>query len=414
MSTATTDTRPLVGLRVLDFGQYIAAPGAGQNLADLGADVIKVEPLAGDQARGIGHFGTAMVRANNRGKRSLAVDLRAPEGQAVVRDLLASTDVLLHNFRHGVSERLGLGPDTLSARHPRLVYGFVTGFGTRGPSAYRLGLDIAAQAEFAVMDLTGAAGGDPQRVGFPIADVLAAQALASGVLAALVQRGVTGRGRVVETSLMEAVVHAQASTWAEHELSGVVPRRRGNGQALAAPAADLVRTRDGGALVVSAYTREKFAALCQVIDRPELVTDPRFVSNSARVAHRAELLGLLHHALGRLDRSEALERLRGAGIVCGAVRRFDEIVDDADIRASGLIADCRSGRTTYTAPTTPFSLDGQRPSATEPAPAVGEHTTRILAELGRGDVEIRALIEAGVVGCADFDTARTEAVPRPS
>ncbi|WP_328332403.1 MULTISPECIES: CaiB/BaiF CoA transferase family protein [unclassified Streptomyces] len=410
MST-TTGIRPLAGLRVVDFGQYIAAPGAGQNLADLGADVIKVEPPAGDQARGIGHFGTAMVRANNRGKRSIAVDLRAPAGRQVVRDLVASADVLLHNFRHGVSERLGLGPDTLLARHPRLVYGFVTGFGTRGPSACRAGLDIAAQAEFAVMDLTGAADGEPQRVGFTIADVLAAQALTSGILAALLQRAATGRGEVVETSLMEAVVHAQAATWAEYELSGAAPRRRGNGQALAAPAADLVRTRDGGALVVSAYTAEKFAALCELIGRPGLVTDPRFATNPARVAHRPELLNLLHDTLGRLDRAEAVERLRSAGIVCGAVRRFDEVVGDADVLASGLIADCTGERAAYTAPTTPFSLGGTRPATSLPAPGVGEHTGRVLAELGRTPAEIRALTEDGVVVCADAGAAAPKEEP---
>ncbi|MFJ8825447.1 CaiB/BaiF CoA transferase family protein [Streptomyces sp. NPDC102467] len=403
MSAAANGVRPLAGLRVIDFGQYIAAPGAGQNLADLGADVIKVEPLTGDQARGIGHFGTAMVRANNRGKRSLAVDLRHPAGHTVARELVASADVLLHNFRHGVSERLGLDPDTLLARHPRLVYGFVTGFGTRGPSARRVGLDIAAQAEFAVMDVTGEAGGDPQRVGFTIADVLAAQALTSGVLAALLQRAGTGRGDVVETSLMEAVVHAQAATWAEYELTGEAPRRRGNGQALAAPAADLVRTRDGGALVVSAYTTEKFAALCVAIGRPSLVTDPRFASNPERVRHREELLDILHRTLGQLDRTTALEKLRAAGIVCGAVRRFDEVVDDADVRASGLIAHCSydpGEGPGGTAPTTPFSLGGRRPATTPPAPDVGEHTVRVLAELGRSEKEIRALTEAGVVACA--------------
>ncbi|WP_306318279.1 MULTISPECIES: CaiB/BaiF CoA-transferase family protein [unclassified Streptomyces] len=388
--------RPLDGLRVLDFGQYIAAPGAGQNLADLGADVIKVEPLAGDQARRIGPFGAAMVRANNRGKRSVAIDLRAAEGQAVIRELVGTADVLLHNFRHGVSERLGLDADTLRGRHPRLVYGFVTGFGTRGPSAYRVGLDIAAQAEFAVMDLTGAADGDPQRVGFAVADVLAAQALTSGVLAALLQRASAGRGDVVETSLMEAVVHAQASTWAEYEVSGSVPRRRGNGQALAAPAADLVRTRDGGALVLSAYTREKFAALCEVIGRPELVDDPRFGANAERVAHRGELLGVLGETLGRLDRGEALERLRSAGIVCGAVRRFDEVVDDADVLASGIVARCGDGG----APTTAFSLAGGRPTRTPPAPRVGEHTLDVLTELGRGEREIRALLDASVIASA--------------
>ncbi|MCX4727666.1 CaiB/BaiF CoA-transferase family protein [Streptomyces sp. NBC_01306] len=404
MTTAhPAGSRPLTGLRVVDFGQFIAAPGAGQNLADLGADVVKVEPPAGDQARRVGTFGMAMVRANNRAKRSLAIDLRAPGSGEIVADLIATADVLLHNFRPGVVDRLGLDAATLTTRHPRLVYGFVSGFGSRGPSAAQAGLDIAAQAEFAVMDLTGEADRDPQRVGFAVTDVLAAQALTSGVLAALLARSADGRGRVVETSLMEAVVHAQAPQWTEHGMTGRAPRRRGNGQALAAPAADLIRTRDGGALVISAYTVEKFAALCEVIGRPGLASDARFSSNSARVAHRDELLAILHATLGRLDRAGALERLRSAGIVCGAVRSFDEITTDPDLLASGLIADCRGPEGTdgrYSAPTTPFSLDGHRLSTSAPAPDTGEHTGRILAELGRDETEIRELIARGVVAGA--------------
>ncbi|WP_405749850.1 CoA transferase [Streptomyces sp. NBC_01411] len=403
MTAHPAGPRPLAGLRVVDFGQFIAAPGAGQNLADLGADVVKVEPPAGDQARRVGTFGMAMVRANNRAKRSLAIDLRAPGSGEIIADLIATADVVLHNFRPGVVDRLGLDSATLTDRHPRLVYGFVSGFGSRGPSAERAGLDIAAQAEFAVMDLTGEADRDPQRVGFAVTDVLAAQALTSGVLAALLARSADGRGRVVETSLMEAVVHAQAPQWTEHGMTGRAPRRRGNGQALAAPAADLVRTRDGGALVISAYTVEKFAALCEVIGRPGLASDERFSSNSARVAHRDELLAILHATLGRLDRAGALERLRSAGIVCGAVRSFDEITTDPDLLASGLIADCRGPEGTdgrYSAPTTPFSLDGHRLSTSAPAPDTGEHTGRILAELGRDEAEIRDLIARGVVAGA--------------
>lgn len=394
-------TEPLSGLRVLDFGQYIAAPGAGQNLADLGADVIKVEPPAGDQARSIGDLGTAMLQANNRAKRSIALDLRDTTGAHVARELIASADVVLHNFRPGVSERLGLDAATLLDRHPRLVYGFVTGFGTRGPSADRVGLDIAAQAEFAVMSMTGEESGDPQRVGFTVADVLAAQSLTSGVLAALVQRGTTGRGDVVETSLMEAVVHAQASTWAEFEISGVPPLRRGNGQAFAAPAADLVRTSDGGVLVVSAYTSEKFSALSELIGYPDLPRDPRFSSNPARIAHRAELLELLQSTLGQMTRDDALDRLRRARIVCGAVRRFDEIVDDPDVLASGLLADCLTQPggvpTGRRAPTTPFSLGGKRPQISVVAPEVGAHSRQILADLGWAAEEIAVLIESGVV-----------------
>lgn len=392
---------PLDGVRVVDFGQYIAAPGAGQNLADLGADVIKVEPPAGDQARRIGTFGVAMVRANNRGKRSIIVDLRTDTGCAVVDELIAGADVMLHNFRPGVVERLGLDPDTVREKHSRLVYGFVTGFGSRGPSAHRVGLDIAAQAEFGVMSITGEQQADPQRVGFAVADVLAAQALTSGVLAALVARGSSGCGQVVETSLMEAIVHAQASVWAEYGLTGEVPERRGNGQALAAPAADLVRTRDGGALVLSAYTTEKFAALCEVVGRPELVDDPRFADNPTRVAHRVHLLKILDDTLGRMGRDTALDRLRGAGIVCGAVRGFDEMVKDPDLAASGLITECYGTEASYSVPSTPFSLGGARRPVSAPAPKAGEHTRQILTELGLGTADIDGLLHSGAVAVAD-------------
>ncbi|WP_017594762.1 CaiB/BaiF CoA transferase family protein [Nocardiopsis potens] len=396
---------PLSGLRVLDFGQYIAAPGAGQNLADLGADVVKIEGPGGDQARHVGAFGAAMVLANNRGKRSIAVDLRTPDGAAVVRDLLGTADAVLHNFRHGVDRRLGLDPGTLLAAHPRLVCGTVTGFGTRGPSATRVGLDIAAQAEFGVMELTGEPDGPPQRVGFAVADVLAAQALTSGVLAALLARERTGRGTHVETSLMEAMVHAQSSTWVERQLSGTEPSRRGNGQALAAPAADLVRTGDGGWIVLSAYLPAKFRALCEAIGRPELPDDPRFATNDARVRNRPALLGALQDALGRRTRPDALRLLREAGVVSGAVRRFAELADDADLAASGLlVAAGRGGRTAYTAPGAPFSLGGERHARDRPAPAAGEHTRELLAELGRAPAEIRGLLRSGAVSAAEADT----------
>ncbi|MEN0138255.1 MAG: CoA transferase, partial [Rhodococcus sp. (in: high G+C Gram-positive bacteria)] len=184
----STMSGPLSGIRVLDLGQYIAGPSAGQTLADLGADVLKVESLRGDQARGIGTFGEAMVRAYNRDKRSIALDLGRPEAKTILHRLLADTDVLVQNFRTGSAERLGLGPDQLRARYPRLIYANVTGFGSRGPSRHRPGLDIAAQAEFGLMHATGEVDGEPQRLGLPAADVTAANALATGILAALYER----------------------------------------------------------------------------------------------------------------------------------------------------------------------------------------------------------------------------------
>ncbi|GAA4473858.1 CaiB/BaiF CoA-transferase family protein [Rhodococcus olei] len=393
---------------MLDLGQYIAGPGAGQTLADLGADVLKVESLSGDQARGIGTFGEAMVQAYNRDKRSIALDLGREEGREILHKLLAEADVLVQNFRHGSAERLGIGPDELSRRYPRLVHGGVTGFGVNGPSRGRPGLDIAAQAEFGLMYATGEADGEPQRLGLPVADVTAANALATGILAALFQRTSTGRGAHVQTSLMEATLSMQASNWGEYTLTGQAPRRKGNGQALVAPGADVVTVADG-TIVLSAYTAEKWSALCNLIDRPELIDDPRFVDNPARVAHRAELLAALSEAFGAMTRHQAVERLQSAGIVCGAVRSFDDLVDDKDVAASEILVDVATsdgGR--YTSPGLAFTLDGRRRTTSVSAPVVGQHTVAVLRDLGYPDSAVAALLDSRVVGAPAFSLRQIE------
>ncbi|MGH3652412.1 CaiB/BaiF CoA transferase family protein [Glutamicibacter sp.] len=390
---------PLDGIRVLDFGQYIAGPGTGQMLSDLGATVIKIESVHGDQARNVGVFGEAMIRAFNRDKSSLAIDLRNPESRLVIHRLLTNTDVLIHNFRPGAAERLGLGSETLRKQYPALIYGSITGFGTSGPSVSRPGLDIAAQAEFGMMNITGEADSDPQRVGFAIVDVAAANAMAMGVLAALFERSRTGNGAHVETSLMESAMSMQAATWGEYSITGKPPMRKGNGQTYAAPAADVVHVKDGS-IVVSAYTQDKWAALCNVIGHPEYSSDPRFIDNPARVAHRTDLLHTLSLAMKNKTRDQAVELLLANGIVCGSVRSYDEIAKDEDLIASKVMVDVRCETESYTTPGVPFTIDGWRKTKSEPAPQLGEHNTSILTELGYSQSQIEQLHETGVMAAS--------------
>ncbi|WP_413332195.1 CaiB/BaiF CoA transferase family protein [Brevibacterium sp. GP-SGM9] len=366
------------GLTVLDLGQYISAPMAGQNLADLGARVIKIEAPTGEQARTIGVFGEAIVEACNRGKDSIALDLTLEDDRAQLQTLIASADVLIHNFLPRTARKLGVDWDTVSELNPRLICGVASGFGRRGPNRETPGLDIMAQAEFGIMGVTGEAEGQPQRAGFAVSDVLASHSLTTGILAAILERNTTGRGILVETSLMEATVHAQAVQWAEYAMTGNSPRRKGNGQPTAAPAADVITVSDGE-IVVSAYTRSKWEALCNVLERPELAVDPRFISNPQRVANRESMLDILHAAFGHLTTAQAIDLLRSAGIVCGRIRTLDEIIGDPDLIASNLLTniDLRGEQGAQAAglPSLPVVFDGKRSVAHGRAPAVGSAPT---------------------------------------
>ena len=362
---------PLEGVRVVEFGHYIAAPAATQILSDLGAEVIKVEPPTGDQARSIGAYGEGIVCAYNRGKRSVALDLKDDGQRRIALDLLGSADVLVQNMRAGVMGNLGLGVDVVTELNPRLVYVSVSGFSPRGPSARRAGLDIAAQAESGLMSVTGESDGDPQRVGMPIADVGASYAVVQAVLAALFRRERTGRGSVAEVSLLDVAIHMQSALWGEWHASGQEPRRKGNGQATVAPAADLVTTADGQ-IVLSAYTVEHFSRLCHFLDKPWMLQDPRFRDNPARVLHRTELLSEISAVLQHLSTERCVAELGGLGLVAAAVRTFSEVATAPDVVRSGILTTGRDpdGRR-FDVPSLPFSLDGVQVRADLPVPSVG-------------------------------------------
>lgn len=391
-----TVERPLEGLRVADFGQFIAGPAVGMMLAELGASVIKVEPTGGEAARASGPFGAAMVRTNNRDKRALALDLRSEAGRDVARRLASASDVLVENMRPGAMSRLGLGAEELTTQNPALVYLSITAFG-RDATPTRGGLDIAAQAESGMMSVTGEAAGEPQRIGFTVVDDATAYAATSAVLAALLRRTRTGVGAIIETSLLQVAVHLQGPAWTDYLASGIEPRRKGNGQPTLAPAAELFSAADGQ-IVLSAYTPDHWVRLCTVIGRPELTTDPRFVDNEQRVAHRRELRAILSEVLRSYTVRDAVATLGGEGIVVGAVRSYSQVVRGEDADRLGLFRQTVPGAAEgyqYAAP--PFTFRGEQREASRPAPQVGEHSGEILAELGYGPAEVEGLVAAGAV-----------------
>ena len=376
---------PLKGLRVVEFGQFIAAPAAAQMLSDLGADVIKVEPPAGDAARAVGWAQDAyspMFTAYNRGKRSVMLDLRNEVARAQAVQLAVGADVVLQNARPGAMNKLGLGAVALMALAPRLVYGQVSGFGQDGAASIRAGFDIAAQAESGMMSLNGALGGEPVRVGFTVVDVMAAQILTTGVLAALVRRGVSGKGSLIDVSLIDVAVASLSNSWAEYRLSGKMPLRRGNGQASTAPAADVIRTQDG-MVVVSAYTEDHFPKLCAAIGRPELASDPRYARNKERVENRAALIEALSQAMGHMTSDKVCDLLAKAGVVVGAIRDMSDVhPGKAGVSNDLFIQVAAAGRGPVAIPGIPMKIDGVVRGDGR-LPALGEHTDEVLASLRR-------------------------------
>lgn len=374
---------PLSGLRVVEFGQFIAVPAAAQALADLGADVIKVEPPTGDAARYVGWSQDAagpMFTAYNRGKRSVVLDLRSDQGRAHAVQLAINADVVLQNARPGTMDKQGLGAGRLMEMAPRLIYGQVSGFGQTGVSSQRAGFDIAAQAESGMMSLNGEAGRDPVRVGFTVVDVLAAQTLTSGILASLIRRATTGKGSLVNLSLIDVAVAALSNAWSEYGLTGSMPTRRGNGQPTSAPAAEVIKTRDG-MVVLSAYTEDHFAKLCVAIGHSELTNDPRFINNAQRVKHRTALLAVLSDVIQHMTSNEVCELATKAGIVAGAIRTMADVQPgQGGISPDLFVQVAARGRDPVRIPGLAMTLDGTRRSDGR-LPGLGEHTEEVLAEI---------------------------------
>ena len=382
-------TGALDGLRVLELTHVMAGPFCGQVLADMGADVIKVEPPGtGDSSRR--SMGTAAFLAVNRNKRSLALDLKDGAHRAAFLRLADGADVLLENNRPGVTERLGVDYATLSARNPRLVYASISGCGQTGPSAQRAGYDLIAQALSGVMSVTGEPGGDPIKCGIPIGDLSAGLFCAVGILSALAARERTGRGQLVDTSLFEGAL--ALSVWEAAELfsTGRVPQKLGSAHRLTAPYQAL-RTRDGH-LTVAGNTQRQWERLCAVIGREELLSDPRFATNDDRMANRPELVAELEAALAADGTDAWVARLEEAGIAAGPIHDYAEVFADPHTAAREMAVEMQHPEEgTVRGLGIPVKLSDTPGSVRRAAPLLGEHTEEVLLEAGLTREEIGAL-----------------------
>lgn len=396
----TGDPLPLDGITVVAVEQAVAAPFATRQLADLGARVIKVERVdGGDFARGYDTAARGLASHFvwcNRGKESLALDLKDPRGLAVVRRLVADADVFVQNLAHGAAARLGLDAATLCAAHPRLIAVDISGYGASGPYADKRAYDMLVQCEAGLVSVTGTEE-QPVKAGIPAADIAAGMYAFSGVLAALVRRGTTGRGGPVEVSMLEALAE-----WMGHPLhhamhDGAPPVRTGLAHAVIAPY-DAYPTADGGRVLLSVQNDREWRRLVeQVLGRPELADDPAFATNPARVARRGRTDELVAEALGVLDTDEAVARLEAAGIACARLRDVMEVAEHPQLAARDRWREVGSPVGPLRALLPPITLPGGDEARMGAVPALGEHTGSLLRAVGMTDDEIAALRRDGVV-----------------
>jgi crotonobetainyl-CoA:carnitine CoA-transferase CaiB-like acyl-CoA transferase len=396
--------RPLHGVRVLDVTTSIAGPYCAQILAALGADVVKVErPDTGDDGRAWGPpfwngEGTMFLSAN-AGKRSLALSLRDPRGAEALLRLAEGADVFLQSLRPGLAEELGLGAEAVRGRNPRLLYCSVGAYGHVGPLARLPGYDALMQAAGGLISMTGEPGRPGVRVGSSLIDQGTGTWAAVGILAALLERERTGEGCVVDVSLYETAVGYIAYHLAGYLADGTVPAGEGTGFPMLAPY-EVFPTRDGELMVAGGNDR-LFRAICGVLDLPELVDDPRFASNSARVAHRDELRALLVERLRTRDTDEWHALLTAGGVPAAPVADTRDVAEAEQTRALGILQHVPHARIPdLTLAALPVSFDRERPLHRRAPPDVGEHSAEILREAGYDDAEIEALAREGVVGVA--------------
>jgi crotonobetainyl-CoA:carnitine CoA-transferase CaiB-like acyl-CoA transferase len=386
--------KPLQGLRVLELARILAGPWAGQMLADLGADVIKVERKgAGDDTRGWGppfvegadekHIGSAYFHSTNRGKRSIELDFESDEGRRLVRKLAAKSDVLIENFKVGGLAKFGLDYASLKDECPRLIYCSVTGFGQDGPYAKRAGYDLMAQGMGGLMDLTGMPNGEPTRIGIPVSDIFTGCYSVIGILAALHERERTGKGAYVDTALVDSTVGVLSNQALNYLVSGKVPKRIGNAHANIVPY-QVFPTADGYAIVATGNDTQ-YIKFCNVLGAPELGQDEKYKNNVGRLGHREELIGKLSALTAKIKRDDLLNALETQGVPAGPINNVEQVFEDPQVIARGMKLDLPSKaakKGSIPGVRTPIVIDGWRAASENPAPLLGQHTDEILKEIG--------------------------------
>ena len=389
--------QPLRDIRVLEFGQFVAAPYAAEVLADLGAEVIKIEHPDGDGIRGWGpHPGgeSAPYMAFNRAKRSVAVDFRSPQGQDVIRRMYDRADVVIENYRPGVTDKYSLGPEAARARNPRLVYCSISGFGHQGDGAERPAFDLILQGITGLMDMTGEPGRAPAKVPVPIADGTAALHATTAILAALHERERSGEGATIDVSLQASTLTWMMLVAAGYFADGRTPARLGSAHPLAAPY-QAFRTADGY-ITIAAGNDRHWRKTCEALGLDD-GGDPRFASSSDRARNQEELCRLVEARLATQTSASWLRILNEAGVPCGPIHGLAEALEDASVVTRSLVREFvhpKAGRVRTIG--NPIAFEEPNPPPAR-SPLLGEHTAEVLAELGFGETEILRMRQENVV-----------------
>ncbi len=389
----------LSGIRVLDITQVMAGPYCAMLLCDMGADVIKVEPPAGDSTRrmaGARGGDSPGFNAVNRGKRGIVVDIKHERGRHVVARLASTADVLVENYRPGAMARAGLGYEQLRAVNPRLVYASISGYGQTGPHPGRGGFDLVAQGVSGIMSVTGEPDRPPVKAGVPLTDLGASLFAVAGILAALHDRQRTDAGQHVDTSLVEAGVALSVWEATEYLSSGRVPQPLGSAHRMSAPYQALECA--DGYITVGAANDRLFARLSALLGHPEWVGDPRFEDDTARVANRQALADGIEQVTRTRSRQHWLARLEAEGIPCGPINTYADVLTDEQITAREMVVETHHptlGRLRTLG--TPLKLSRTPLATGRPAPLLGQHTTEVLGEAGYSEAEVAELRAAGAV-----------------